>query len=97
MLAMALATYSMGYRELMNLPMRAFWALSGYVPRVQASRARLDLQLLTAAQSPEGAQGMAEHLALAAPEPIKRTQSAIIAANSVRDEAGVARLRAMVS
>lgn len=96
MIAHTMASYGQPYREVMSLPMRVFWALNGFIPRLAATNALMDLQIATSAQSDEGARGLAERLSRMAPEPVKRTVKATIFANSQRDEAGVARLRAMM-
>ena len=61
----------MGYREVMDLPMRVFWELSGQVDRIRADEARINLQVGTALQSPDGAQSMSKWFDKVAPGPFK--------------------------
>jgi hypothetical protein len=88
--------YGTPYREVMALPMKVFWQLSGTVDRLLASEQKALLELLTTSQtSAEAAQQLHEALHKASPEPIKLTTHALIAASSVRDEDGFDELRRM--
>lgn len=95
MIALVMSTYGQPYREIMQLPMRVFWAINGFIPRVVASKALMDLQVFASAQSEEGIKDMASRLEAMSVEPIKRTTKAVVYASAQRDEAGIARLRAM--
>lgn len=75
--------------------MRAFWQFSGYTDRLLTAEGIDHLHLSVAAQSPEGAQSALEGMQERAPNPIKFTAHAIVAATSVRDEEGVQALRSM--
>lgn len=85
--------YGHSYRDTMSLPMRAFWHLSGTIPRLMAGEHKDSLELMTKAQNPEAANELYENLRTLAPEPVKMTVRAIIEANSVRDEDGLNELR----
>ena len=53
----------MSYREVMSLPMRVFWQLSGNVPRLLADERRSMLHMsVLAANNPEGASELFEQL-----------------------------------
>lgn len=45
--------YSMPYREVMSLPIRAFWFLSSQIDRVQAAESLNSLHITASAQSNE--------------------------------------------
>lgn len=88
--------YGMAYGDTMKLPMRAFWHLSGSVPRVLAGERRDQLEMSTiAAHNPQAASDMMEELQKLAPEPVQLTVHAHVAANSVRDQGGFEDLRSM--
>lgn len=91
-----MATYGMPYREVMGLPIRVFWSLAGFAPRIAAEKAQMDLQIAVSAQSPEGVKEMAQRLTLIAPDPVKRSTKAIVMANAQKDVDGIARLRALM-
>lgn len=88
--------YGMPYRETMGMPMRAFWHVSGTVPRLLAGERKDTLELMTtAAHNPQAAVEMYANLGEISPEPVTLTPQAKVAANSIRDEAGFADLRNM--
>ena len=88
--------YGHAYLDTMNLPMRVFWQLSGTVPRLLASEARDTLELMTTAtHNPSGAEQKYKALTDMAPEPVKLSTRAVIAASSIRDEEGINELRMM--
>lgn len=89
--------YGMNYQEVMAMPIRAFWFVSGCVERLQAGHDRRALVVANHAAGQESAQELMERLAEQSPEPVKLTVEAVIEASSQRDEAGVSRLKAMAS
>lgn len=82
--------YGMGYQEIMSMPIRAFWTVSGFVERVMADEAKLHLEVSSVSQDGDASQALMQRLNLQAPEPVKRSVASVVAANSVRDEAGFA-------
>ena len=60
----------MGYREVMSMPMRAFWIVSGFVDRLMSDEAKLHLEVAASAQSGEAAWQLMERLNTVAPEPV---------------------------
>lgn len=88
--------YGHAYQDTMNLPMRVFWQLSGSVPRLLAGESRDYLELMTTAtHNPAGAAEKHRALSEYAPEPVKLSAQAMVAARSVRDEDGFNELRSM--
>ena len=84
----------MSYREVMSLPMRVFWQLSGNVPRLLADERRSVLHMsVLAANNPEAASELFEQLGKQAPDPIIYTSAAIVQASAVRDTEGFNELR----
>lgn len=49
--ARVMAEYSLSYREMMNLPLQAFFTLNKQIDRLRAERDRRQLRLLLVAQS----------------------------------------------
>lgn len=90
-----MATYSMAYRDVMDLPMRVFWHLSGSVERLRKDQARLQLEVLASAQHHESALQMREHLDSVAPDPVTFNKAAI-AINEQLDRDGLEMLRSMI-
>lgn len=88
-------TYAMGYQEVMNMPMRAFWTVSGFVDRVFADEGQLTLELNAASQDVEAAQTLMERMKKQAPSPVKLTVEAQVQRSAVRDEGGFASLKAL--
>lgn len=93
LVARLMRVYAQGYQETMQMPIRAFWALSGFVDRLRADEARLTLEINAAAQDGEAAQMLFERLETQAPAPVKYTGAAIVMQGAERDEAGFAELR----
>lgn len=88
--------YGHSYRDTMNLPMRVFWNISGTVPRLIAGEKKDSLELLvTATLDLERAQEAFLNLDEQSPNPVTLTSKALIAASSVRDDAGFDELRSM--
>jgi hypothetical protein len=88
--------YALAYRDTMGLPMRVFWQLSGTIPRLLDGENKTVLELgVVATHDPKTAAEMVTELHTRSPEPIKLTAHAIVAANSVRDDAGFNELRSM--
>lgn len=83
----------MALKDVLALPMKSFWFLSGSVNRILAEEQRDHLELLCASQHPENAVSIREHLSLVVGEPIKFTTEAKIAANSKADPGGIDELR----
>lgn len=87
--------YGMGFREVMSMPIRAFWVVSGFVPRLMADEAKLNLEVVASAQSVESAQALMDKLDKNAPEPVILSGYALAQRSAERDEAGFESLRAM--
>ena len=90
-----MATYGMGYWQVMELPMRVFWHLSGSVDRLRKDMARIQLEVLTSANHVESAVQMREHLDSVAPDPITFNKAAIAMGEEL-DRDGLESLRAMI-
>lgn len=84
----------MAYGEVMGLPMRVFWQLSGQVERLVADEHKKILELLTSAQSPEASKQMHEALHKLSPDPVKYSARAIVAAAKL-DKEGLDSLRSL--
>jgi hypothetical protein len=84
----------MGYQDVMVMPMRAFWVISGFVERLLADEGKQILEIQTSAQHPEAASELMGRLAESAPQPVKLSGHALAQKTAVRDEAGIAALRA---
>jgi hypothetical protein len=88
--------YGHSYRDTMQLPMRAFWAISGTVPRLLAGERRDHLEVATiSTHNQDGAQELYTRLDKAAPEPVTLTVHARIEASSMKDEDGLDSLRSL--
>ena len=85
----------MGYREVMSMPMRAFWIVSGFVDRLMSDEAKLHLEVAASAQSGEAAGQLMERLNTAAPEPVTLSGYALAQRTAARDESGFQTLKAM--
>ncbi len=88
-------TYGMGYREVMSMPMRAFWIVSGFVDRLMSDEAKLHLEVAASAQNGEAAGQLMERLNTVAPEPVTLSGYALAQRTAVRDESGFQTLKAM--
>lgn len=84
--------YSMAYREVLEMPIRAFWLMSGNVRRLRAHSDVRSLMVASAAQSPEGIDEVRERLVLEIGEVAKEPPTSV-----ERDEAGFEELRAMAA
>lgn len=89
----AMRAYGMSYQEVMSIPMRAFWTISGFVERISSDEAKLKLEVAASSQTSEAAQALYERLDKQAPAPVKYTGYAIAYQGVERDEAGFARLK----
>lgn len=87
--------YGMPYAQVMSLPMKVFWHLSGTVPRLWADEQRQLLEVQTAAGSPEGAEQLHQTIGQLAKDPVVLTVAARIEASSVRDEEGIEFLKSL--
>lgn len=94
LVARTMRTYGSGYREVMSMPIRAFWVMSGFVDRIFADEAKLTLEVAISAQDGETAGALLERLDRQAPSPVKYTGHAILA-GAKRDEDATARLAAL--
>ena len=88
-------TYGMGYQEVMSMPVRAFWTVSGFVERVVADESKRTLEIQTASHNGESAATLYERLDKQAPAPVKFTGHAIASFGAERDEDGFAQLKAL--
>jgi len=89
----AMRTYGMSYQELMSMPMRAFWTISGFVERIFSDESKLKLEIAASSQTSDAAQTLYDRLDKQAPAPVKYTGYAIAYQGAERDEAGIARLK----
>ena len=87
--------YGMGYREVMSMPMRAFWVVSGFVERLQADEAKLHLEVASASHDSKAARELLERLDTAAPDPVTLSGHGLAQRTAVRDEKGFQTLKAM--
>ncbi len=87
--------YGMGYREVMSMPMRAFWVVSGFVERLQADEAKMQLEIAATSPDGEAARALMERLNTAAPDPVTLSGYALAQRTAVRDESGFQTLKAM--
>jgi hypothetical protein len=88
-------TYAMSYREVMAMPARAFWTLSGFVERLRADEAITQLEIITKSQDGDTAQDLYERLTKQAPAPVTFTGHAMATVGAERDESGFAELRSL--
>lgn len=84
----------MPYAHVMDLPMRAFWFLSGTVERIWAEADKRHLMVVGAGNqsSPDAAATLWEALEKRAPDPIKLAAQALID-NAKPDEGAFDKLR----
>lgn len=88
--------YGQSYQQTMAMPMRAFWQLSGYCDRLLTAENIDHLTLIVTGQAGgEALTEAMERMGRLAPNPVKYSQHAVIAANAVRDEEGFNALRGM--
>jgi len=85
----------MSYQDLMSMPVRAFWTVSGFVERVLADEQKLVLEVSAASHDGEAAMRLLEHLNERAPNPVKQSGYAMARAGAKRDESGFASLKAL--
>ena len=88
-------TYGMGYREVMSMPMRAFWIVSGFVDRLMSDEAKLHLEVAASAQNGEAVGQLMERLNTVAPEPVTLSGYVLAQRTAARDELGFQTLKAM--
>ncbi len=81
----------MPYRELMAIPVKAFWLMSGNIRRIRAGDDLRNLMTASAVQNAEGFQEYRERLIVDMGEVVK--EPSVIEVE--RDEAGFAELRSM--
>lgn len=88
--------YSMGYEEVMRLPIRTFWLMSGNIDRIEA---RKDMRAITVAQfaqaTPEGVQQFRDALVIEAGDIVKLDGASEDPREAKRDDAGFAELKRM--
>lgn len=87
----------MGYREVMDLPMRVFWEFSGNVDRIRAEAGILSLEIGSALKSEEGSTSYRDHLGKIAPMPIKLSGNGVMSLNSQPEEGAADTLRALAN
>lgn len=85
--------YSMPYRDLMAIPIKTFWLMSGNIRRIRAGDDLRRLMTAAAAQSPDGAQECQERLIIDIGDVIKEPS----VAEAARDEIGFAELKLMAA
>lgn len=88
--------YSMGYGEVMRLPIRTFWLMASNIDRIEA---RKDMRAITVAQfaqaTPEGVQQFRDALVIEAGSIVKMDDTPTDPRAAKRDDAGFADLRRM--
>ena len=82
----------LSYRELLDLPIRAFWRLHANINRIRAEADLRSFMVSTASQSTEGAK-FRDHLVIELGETTKIDPIA----GAIRDEKGVEKLKALVA
>ena len=88
--------YGLSYRDLMALPIKVFWNLSGTVERLIAWERKEALELMVAAShNPEQAGELYKALDSVSPQPVKLSVKAVVQATAVRDEEGFNALKQM--
>lgn len=85
--------YSMPYRDLLAMPIKTFWLMSGNIRRIRAGDDLRSLMTAAAAQSPEGARECQERLTIEIGDVIKEPS----VMEAVRDEVGFAELKLMAA
>lgn len=88
--------YAMPYREVMELPVRAFWFLLTQINRLAAEEGVQNLQVTASAQHPEAAQALQEALMKTLGTPVKLDVAQVALAEK-RDEEGFAFLKQISS
>jgi len=86
--------YSMSYQEVMAMPIRAFWTMSGNIRRLRASSDLRDLMVVSAAQSADGYKETHERLVLEIGTVYVGDSNPM---NVERDEAGFNELKMMAA
>lgn len=94
LIARSMRTYGMNLHDVMSMPIRAFWTLSGFVERLHADEAKLKLEISSTSQNQEAAKELYEALERQAPHPLVFTGHAMVV-SAKRDEGGIARLAAL--
>lgn len=88
----------MGYQETMKVPMRAFWHISGTVPRLLSSERKDSLEIATSAtHNPEQAAELYAALHKQSPDPVVLSGHGKESISAVRDDAGFEELRSMAA
>lgn len=95
LIARAMRTYAMSYQEVMSMPCRAFWTISGYVERLRADEAKLNLEIAASSQASDAAASMFERLEKQAPAPVVYTGYALANVGAELDSDGLNDLRAL--
>lgn len=95
LVARAMRAYGMSYQDVMSMPCRAFWTISGYVERLHADEGKLQTEIAACSQGGEAAQLLFARLEKQAPQPVVYSGHALVMAGAERDEGGFADLRAM--
>lgn len=92
-----MGTYHMPYAHVMDLPMRAFWYLSGTVERIWAEADKRHLMVVGAGSqaTPDAAATLWDALEGRSPHPIKLTAKAHIENTAKPDEGAFDKLRRM--
>jgi hypothetical protein len=85
--------YGMAYREVMDMPVRAFWLMFSNIRRIRAGDDVRNLMTSAAAQSADGVKELQEKLVLE----IGTVATEAPEIEAKRDEAGFAELKAMAA
>lgn len=88
--------YGLPYREIMAIPVKAFWALNGYVYRLREEENLDQLRVSRLAQiSAEDLEPYIKAMKDAAPDPVVYSGKAVALASAQRDDEGFEQLRTM--
>ena len=84
----------MSYRDVMSLPVKVFWQLSGNIARLLAEERKVSLHTgVLATNDPDAASKLYERLDKQTPDPIVFTGAAIAQSTAVMDVEGFNELR----
>lgn len=89
--------YSIGYTDLLALPIRVFWFMNSQIDRIAAQKDMRSLNVAVCSMGGEAATNHRERLILEIGSIVTAKNDPLSAANTARDEQGFAELRAMAN
>lgn len=89
--------YSMGYEEMLALPIKTFWFMNASIDRINAQQDVRALSVAVSGQSGEMAVGHREQLVLEIGTVVTVIDDPVKAASSELDKTGLAELKAMMT